>query len=206
MSLSLLKKPEPPKAPTPSEFQALVRPHLDSLRRFALSFAKNEVEADDLAQEALIKAFRFFHTFDGRSSLSTWLYTVARSVYLDSLRSRRSREQSHEVELEDARRDSSPNQEILMEQRESSAQLWAAIRRLEEPFRIALVLADIEELDYDTIAAIEGVAAGTVKSRVSRARSRLYAMLSPEKVSTESQTPGTPVASVSSNPKTGGMS
>jgi len=93
-----------------------------------------------------------------------------------------------------------------MEQRESSAQLWAAIRRLEEPFRIALVLADIEELDYDTIAAIEGVAAGTVKSRVSRARSRLYAMLSPEKVSTESQTPGTPVASVSSNPKTGGMS
>jgi RNA polymerase sigma-70 factor, ECF subfamily len=206
VSLSLLKKHEPTKAPTPSEFQALVRPYLDSLRRFALSFAKNAVEADDLAQEALIKAFRFFHTFDGRSSLSTWLYTVARSVYLDSLRSRRSREQSHEVELDDGRRDSSPNQELLMERCESSAQLWVAIRRLEEPFRIALVLADIEELDYDTIAAIEGVAVGTVKSRVSRARSRLYTMLSPEKTSAESEASGTPMAPISSNPKTGGNS
>jgi RNA polymerase sigma factor (sigma-70 family) len=203
VSLSVLKPPETRKAPTPSEFQALVRPHLASLRRFALSFAKNDVEADDLAQEALIKAFRFFHTFDGRSSLSTWLYTVARSVYLDSLRSRRSREQTHEVELDEGRRDSAPNQELLMQRFESSAQLWSAIRKLEEPFRIALVLADIEELDYQEIASIEGVAVGTVKSRVSRARSRLFELLSAE-TSPEDSPSGTVSPSISSNSQTGG--
>lgn len=204
MSLSLLRKTEPAAAPTAAKFQALVLPHLDSLRRFALSFAKNEVEADDLAQEALIKAFRSFHTFDGRSSLSTWLYTVARSVYLDSLRSRRHHEQSCEVEFEEERRDSSPNQELMLARHESHARLWTAIRKLEEPFRVALVLADIEELDYQDIAAIEGVAVGTVKSRVSRARTRLFDMLSVKSSDEDSTSPGTLVDTLSSNPKTGG--
>ena len=181
-----------------------MRPHLNSLRRFAWSFAKNEVEADDLAQEALIKAFRSFHTFDGRSSLATWLYTVARSVYLDSRRSRRHHEQSHEVEFDEDRRDSSPNQEILLARSESSARLWAAIRQLEEPFRVALVLADIEELDYQQIASIEGVAVGTVKSRVSRARARLFDILSSEATEASQAPTGTQMGSISSNSQTGG--
>lgn len=204
MSLSLLKRIEPAAAPTPAEFQALVLPHLNSLRRFALSFAKSDVEADDLAQEALIKAFRSFQTFDGRSSLSTWLYTVARSVYLDSLRSRRHHEQSREVEFDDERRDSSPNQELMLARHESRTRLWAAIRKLEEPFRVALVLADIEELDYQEIAAIEGVAVGTVKSRVSRARTRLFEMLSPENSDDGSALSGTQANDFSSNSQKGG--
>jgi RNA polymerase sigma-70 factor (ECF subfamily) len=196
--------PESTEARSPSDFQALVRPHMDSLRRFAWSFAKNEVEADDLAQEALIKAFRSFHTFDGRSSLSTWLYTVARSVYLDSRRSRRHNEQSHEVEFDEERRDSSPNQEILLARSESNARLWAAIRQLEQPFRIALVLADIEELDYQQIATIEGVAVGTVKSRVSRARARLFEILSTDNSEQSHSQSGTQSGSISSNSQTGG--
>lgn len=204
MSLSLLKKPESPELRSPAEFQALVRPHLDSLRRFAWSFAKDEIEADDLTQEALIKAFRSFGTFKGQSSLATWLYTVARSVYLDSRRSRRHHEQSREVEFDEGRRDSSPNQEALLARSESNAILWAAIRRLEEPFRVALVLADIEELDYPQIAAIEGVAIGTVKSRVSRARARLLDLLSAGTSEVTPTATGTSVGSSSSNTQTGG--
>ena len=68
------------RAGDPQAFQELIRPHLDALRRFVFSLSSNWQDADDIAQEALIKAFRAFPSFDGRASLSTWLYTVARSA------------------------------------------------------------------------------------------------------------------------------
>jgi hypothetical protein len=67
-------------------FGELIRPHVASVRRFAYAFARHWSDADDLAQDALLKAFRAIGGFEGRSSLSTWLYSVTRSVCHDHYR------------------------------------------------------------------------------------------------------------------------
>ena len=161
------------KAGDPLAFQELIRPHLDSLRRFVYSLSKNWQDADDIAQEALIKAFRAFPTFDGRASLSTWLYTVARSASIDWHRSRLGKAAQRENPLPSAHPTADPGLDEACSQRQDRDRLWRAIWRLEERNRIPLVLFEVEGLSYDEIAAIEGVPVGTVRSRISRARQAL---------------------------------
>lgn len=157
----------------PLAFEQLIRPHINSVRRFALSFAKNPVDADDLAQDALIKAYRSFHTFDGAAALTTWLYTVARSTFLDSRRGKLHKARGRERELDDAQPDDVPTQEARLGEREAAEQLWSAIRELDAKFRVPLVLADVEGMTYEEVASIEGVPIGTVRSRIARARAKL---------------------------------
>ena len=161
------------KAGDPLAFQELIRPHLDSLRRFVYSLSRNWQDADDIAQEALIKAFRSFPTFDGRASLSTWLYTVARSASIDWQRSRLGQAQQRENPLPSAHPAADPGLDEACSQRQECDRLWQAIWRLEERNRIPLVLFEVEGLSYDEIAAIEGVPVGTVRSRISRGRQAL---------------------------------
>ena len=68
-------------------FGELIRPHVPSVRRFAYAFARRWSDADDLAQEALLKAFRSMPSYEGRAALGTWLYSVTRSVCYDHYRS-----------------------------------------------------------------------------------------------------------------------
>ena len=155
-------------------FRALLGPQVASLRRLAFAFTGNWDEADDLAQEALVKAFRLLGSFEGRSQLSTWLYAVTRGVCRDWCRSRsvRQRVEAASVEGELSSSEGVP-QDRELEQRELGEQLWSAIQTLEPEFRSALVLCDIEGLSYGEIAEIEGVPVGTVRSRLNRARVRL---------------------------------
>jgi RNA polymerase sigma-70 factor (ECF subfamily) len=175
----------------PVAFQELIRPHLDSVRRFVFSLCSNWQDADDIAQEALIKAFRAFGTFDGRASLSTWLFTVARNANIDWHRSRLGRAAQREGELDEAHATPEPGQEQTCAAREEHEQLWAAIHRLEEHSRAVLVLFEIEGLSYEEIAAVEGIAVGTVRSRLSRARQQLKGLLA---TAEEIRAPGTPAA------------
>jgi RNA polymerase sigma-70 factor (ECF subfamily) len=151
-------------------FQALVQPHLNSIRRFARSFCKNDSDADDLAQDALVKAYRSFSSFDGRSSLSTWLYTIAKHQFLDHRRGKLFHWRQRETELEESDPASQPNPEALVGERERVDLLWTALHRIDEKFRTPLVLAELEGLSYDEVAAIEVVPIGTVRSRIARER------------------------------------
>lgn len=162
----------------PLAFEELVRPHLSAIRRFALSFCRNPTDADDLAQDALIKAFRSFGTYDGRAALPTWLYTVARSTFLDSLRGRLVRARGREDEIDETASDSERPPEGLLEERQQAEQLWDAIRALPPRFRVPLLLSDVEGMSYADIAEVEGVPIGTVRSRISRARDQLANRLS----------------------------
>jgi RNA polymerase sigma-70 factor (ECF subfamily) len=157
-------------------FEELVRPHLDSLRRFVFSLTSNWNDADDITQEALIKAFRSFGTFDGRAALSTWLYTVARSSAVDWHRSRMGKPRA-DVPLTLSLVDDVEGHDELLASKQGVDQLWGAIRKLDEKQRTALVLFDIEGLSYQEIAEIEGVPLGTVRSRLSRARAELQGLL-----------------------------
>lgn len=163
------------RAGDPLAFEELIRPHLDSVRRFVFSFSSNWQDADDITQEALIKAFRAFPSFDGRAAVSTWLYTVARTAAIDWHRSRISRR----GECDLLAPESHPGTQMQRGQDDAVAgkqeveRLWAAIQRLDDRSRVPLVLFEIEGLSYDEIAEVEQVPVGTIRSRLSRARQHL---------------------------------
>jgi RNA polymerase sigma-70 factor (ECF subfamily) len=161
----------------PRAFEDLVRPHLDSVRRFAYSFSHDWAEADDLAQEALVKAFRSLDRFDGRSSLLTWLYAVAKHVFIDSLRGRAHRMRLRETELDTAAIAAGDTQDVLLERKQATERLWAALRQLDPMFRTAVVLVDVEGMSYEEVAEVEGIPIGTVRSRVARGRARLVELV-----------------------------
>ncbi len=161
-------------------FEQLVSTHLGLVRRYARAFVDQEHDADDLAQEALLKAYRSLRQFRYQSSFGTWLYTVFRSVFLDSMRSRAGRERSLTVDLErrdDGEGEHAPAADELLAREQERRRVWRAIREVPVEFRTALVLFDIEGCSYDEVAAIEGVAVGTVKSRLSRGRAHLARLL-----------------------------
>jgi RNA polymerase sigma-70 factor (ECF subfamily) len=158
-------------------FGAMVRPLIPRVRRFAQSFAHQGVDADDLAQEALLKAYRSIGSFEGRSKLSTWLYSITRTVGLDLIRSRQHRDRQADRPLPDELPDESESQEALLQGKNEADLLWAALRRLDPEYRVAIVLADVEGLSFDEIAEIEGIPVGTAKSRASRGRDRLASLL-----------------------------
>jgi RNA polymerase sigma-70 factor (ECF subfamily) len=161
------------QAGDPQAFQELIRPHLAALRRFVYSLSSNWQDADDIAQEALIKAFRAFPSFDGRASLSTWLYTVARSASIDWHRSRMGQASQRENPLPSTHPAAEPGQDEACSHQQDRERLWHAIQGLDERNRVPLVLFEVEGLSYEEIAAIEAVPVGTIRSRLSRARLEL---------------------------------
>jgi len=161
-------------------FEQLVASHLGLVRRYARAFASYEAEADDLAQDALLKVYRSLRLFQCQSAFSTWLYTVVRSVYLDAVKNRSARERARERVLESwdtAQEPTAPAADELLSREQDRHRVWQALRQVPTEFRSALVLFDIEGRSYDEIAAIEGVPVGTVKSRLSRGRSHLKRLL-----------------------------
>jgi RNA polymerase sigma-70 factor (ECF subfamily) len=188
-------------------FEQLLAGHLPRIRRYARAFASSEPDADDLAQDALVRIYRNLRSFRYQSSFSTWLYALVRNVFLDSGKGRAGRRRTLEEPLEAHHQEhgggARPDDEALAE--EERRRVWAAIRQLPAEFRSALVLFDIEGCTYDEVAAIEGIAIGTVKSRLHRARGLLRELLgeaSPvagDDLDGAGRDPGTPEGSVSSN-------
>ena len=141
------------------------------------SFSSNWQDADDIAQEALLKAFRAFPNFDGRASLSTWLYTVVRSASIDWHRSRLGQASQRENALPSVHPAPQLSQDEACSQQQDRERLWQAIQRLDERYRVPLVLFEVEGQSYEEIAAIEAVPVGTIRSRLSRGRQELRELL-----------------------------
>ena len=162
-------------------FGELIAPHVPSVRRFAYAFARRWSDADDLAQEALLKAFRAIGSYEGRAALGTWLYSVTRSVCYDHYRSKLAHARGAEDPLdelgESAQVSPLPGPDRQLEARDDAELLWRALKALPAEFRVPLVLFEIEGLGYEEIANVEGVPIGTVRSRLSRARQQLRAQL-----------------------------
>jgi RNA polymerase sigma-70 factor (ECF subfamily) len=184
-------------------FGELIRPHVPSVRRFAFAFARQWSDADDLAQEALIKAYRAFAGFEGRSSLVTWLYSVTRSVCYDHYRSKLARARATEDPLDEhaemAPASGEAGPERALETKDDAALLWRALKTLPTEFRVPLVLFEIEGLSYEAIANVEGVPVGTIRSRLSRGRQQLENLLAQPDPRTRPQR-GTAASAHSSNP------
>jgi RNA polymerase sigma-70 factor (ECF subfamily) len=156
-------------------FGQLVRRYQDRLFNSLLRMLDQPQEAEDVAQEAFVQAYLKLDTFEGRSSFYTWLYRIAVHVARNRQRQRRPAALIDEVELaagaEQIDPSEWPGERLLREER--AGQIQAALRRLGEQHRTVLVLRDVEDFDYQTIARLLNISVGTVRSRLHRARSAL---------------------------------
>ena len=142
------------------------------LRAFARSLCGNRDRADDLVQETLFKAWNHLDSFKEGTNLKAWLFTILRNTYFSERRKRR-----REVEDADgayaARLATHPAQHGHMDMQD----FRAALVRLPDDQREALILVGAAGFSYEEAAEISGCAVGTIKSRVNRARNRLATML-----------------------------
>ena len=149
-------------------FATLVRHYDDGLRALAFRVLGDRERMDDALQEAYVKAFRALPGFRGESSLGTWLYRIAYNACLDEL------ERSRRVvpfpfgQTDEA--DSRADPELHVSGRDA---VVAALAVLTPPDRAAVLLVDVHGFTYEETAAVLGVPAGTVGSRLNRARSTL---------------------------------
>lgn len=163
-------------------FEQIIGPHLDSVRRFSYAFARDWVDADDLCQEALLKAFRSIHLYRDEAAFSTWLYSVTRSACFDWYKTRQSKHRLLACTLSPDLIDERNEQDSRLDTSLAAARTWAAIKRLKLTYRVPLVLFEIEGMSYQEIARVERIQVGTVRSRLARARAQLKRMLEVEEV------------------------
>jgi RNA polymerase sigma-70 factor (ECF subfamily) len=156
-------------------FEELYRAHAGKLFSVACRMVGNPADAEDLLQEIFLSAHRKLDGFRGDSALGTWLYRLATNHCLDHLRSRAARMNQVTDALEDE-----PGQAAgrsLAEQTVTKMDLERALARLPEGCRAAFVLHDVQGLEHREVAEVLGVAEGTSKSQVHKARQRLRALL-----------------------------
>lgn len=163
-------------------FEELIRPHEKKVYNIALKLVKNEHDAYDLAQEALLKVYKALENFEYKSNFSTWLYRITYNTCLDFLRKEKKNWQvSLDEEKEDGVKleieDKSPTPEIAFEAKMTRQMISEAMDELDEVQRAVVVLRDVEGLTYDEIASLTDLNIGTVKSRINRGRTKLKALL-----------------------------
>jgi RNA polymerase sigma factor (sigma-70 family) len=158
-----------------AEFQAVVLANLDSLYNYARVLTGRRWEAEDLLQEALVRAFRAFASFDRNLSAKAWLFKIMKNAYID--RGRRERARSVEEDWSIYPVPLSPDPEDLLMRMLTAEAVREGIRRLPPVWREVVELREIEGLSYQEIAEVIGKPIGTVMSRLSRGRDLLRAVL-----------------------------
>lgn len=162
-------------------FEREVLPHLDSIYAMALRLARNPEDANDLLQDTVLRAYRFFHQFTPGTNSRAWVLTILfnnfRNGYRKSGREQVSQSEAEfteRLEAESLAADQTPsNPEALAFANVMEPEVTAALDSIPEEFRAALLLVDMQELSYQEVAGVLEVPVGTVKSRVSRGRSLL---------------------------------
>ncbi|MFL6717686.1 MAG: sigma-70 family RNA polymerase sigma factor [Burkholderiaceae bacterium] len=172
--------------PAKSErFQATVMPYLNSAFNLASWLTRNSNDAQDVTQEACLRAFKFFDGFHGEDARS-WLLAIVRNTFYTWYQENRGQkgnasfdEEIHSLEAADAAymeyMDNNP--ETLLARKDSERLLQQALDALPLEFREVIVLRELEGLSYKQIAGIVGVPIGTVMSRLGRGRKLLAKML-----------------------------
>ncbi|HEY6061004.1 MAG TPA: sigma-70 family RNA polymerase sigma factor [Gemmatimonadales bacterium] len=180
--------PSPAPAPSPRspedrragfEREALV--HLDSLYRLALRLSGNEADAEDLVQEAMLRAYRSWERYTPGTNAKGWLLTILRHLFINEYRRKRRHPESVDLDtiepfaLLDEKQEEDPQTAFF--DRIVDEEVLRAVDQLPEAFREAVMLSDVEGLSYEEIAKVLEVPVGTVKSRLYRGRRLLQGKL-----------------------------
>lgn len=164
-------------------FEQAILPHLDAAFNLARWILNNDQDAEDLVQEAYLRAFKYFPSYQGGSSRA-WLLTIVRNVCYTWLHQNRARE--IELELKEelsseaiaAGAPEAANPESFLEMQTDHQRVARALEKLPAGYRELIVLREMEGMSYKEIALIGGIPIGTVMSRLARARQRLKECLS----------------------------
>ena len=159
-------------------FEELYRAHAGKLYSLTFRMLGNAADAEDMLQEIFLSAHRKLDGFRGESALGTWLYRLATNQCLDHLRSRAAKTTHLTDAIDDEPSLSDARSHGIADRTVARMDLERAIARLPEGARAAFVLHDIQGLEHQEVAAALGIAEGTSKSQVHKARLRLRAFLS----------------------------
>lgn len=164
------------------EFEATALPHLDALYNIALGLCRDASEAEDLVQETIVRAYRFFHRYERGTNCKAWLFKILRNAFINGYRSSRRRPEAISFDLIEGRSEALLREDALTatrnpEELAANARLGREVRdalnRLPPDFRMVVVLAFVEGYTYKEIATIMSCPIGTVMSRLFRARQTL---------------------------------
>lgn len=154
-----------------ARFEQIVVPHLGAAYNLSRWLTRNDTDAQDVVQEAYLRAFKFFGSYHGGDSRS-WLLTIVRNTCYTWLQQNRARELTTEFD-EEIHSTESGNPETLLLEGANKQLLKQALEELPVAFREVVILRELEGLSYKEIADITDVPVGTVMSRLARARKRL---------------------------------
>ena len=149
------------------------------IRRYLYGVCGNWHEAEDLTQDALLKAWNKRSSFDGRCKVQTWIFTIARNHWRDRLRRRRVRPQETAMDQAPIAADPQPGPPALAQRGELAQAVEIALADLPEAQREALALRESQGLTFEQIGQLLGVPAATIKSRVRYALMKLADALKP---------------------------
>ncbi len=167
------------------QFETEALPHLDLLFTTAMHLTRNRDDADDLCQETMLRAYRFFHQYSPGTDCRAWLLTIMYNAFRSSYSRRQGREQlsastqefERAIDAESNQNASQADPQQLLIRSGLDEDVEKALDSLPEEFRTALLLVDVNDLSYAQAAQTLDVPIGTVRSRLSRARSMMrYAL------------------------------
>jgi len=155
--------------------------YIDSLYRYAMVLTRNRTDAEDLVQETYVRAIEAYGRLRENSNVKGWLFTILRNLWLNQLRRVRSGPQflegDGEIHVVEGIAGNLPDAHSVLEGQEDARRVRAAIGQLPSEFQEVLILREFEDLSYQEIATITNCPAGTVMSRLARARGKLRVLL-----------------------------
>lgn len=173
------------------DFQRQILEYSNALYGMAFSLTRNRADAEDLVQEASIKAFRAYASFQPGTNFRAWIFTILRNAFINEYRRRKSRPESVSLDAEDgfsyyaqagaAVEMGNNTAERLLDPRRAGEyfgdEIMHALQALPEEYREVIFLSDVQDLTYAETSQVLSVPVGTVRSRLSRGRSALQKSL-----------------------------
>jgi RNA polymerase sigma-70 factor (ECF subfamily) len=168
-------------------WETLVRSHTRRVYGFCYRFTGRDSEAQDLTQEVFLRVFRSLKSYrSDEGAFATWLARVSRNLLIDHYRRTKQDRSTDSIEEQlpmiEERAATSARPEGLLAGREASEVLQAALQRLSPDLREAVILRDLQEMEYREIAEVLNIPEGTVKSRLNRGRAELARVLRQQRI------------------------
>lgn len=161
-------------------FDEEIIPHMDALYNFALRLTTDPNDAEDLVQDTIVKAFRFFNSYEKGTNAKAWMFRILKNSFINNYR--KTSKKPAEVDYDEvspyyesirAERTETSDLENLMFREMMDDDLSSALTRLPEDFRTVVLLCDVEGYTYEEIANMLDVPIGTIRSRLHRGRNLL---------------------------------
>ncbi|MDG5766853.1 sigma-70 family RNA polymerase sigma factor [Balneolales bacterium ANBcel1] len=168
-----------------NDFNDEILPHLDAIYNFALKLTANENDAEDLVQDTIVKAFRFFSSYEKGTNAKGWLFRILKNSYINNYR--KASKQPTRVDYDEiepfyesirSEQSNTTDLESSMYGQMMDDDISSALSSLPEDFRTVVLLCDVEGFTYEEISNMLDVPIGTIRSRLHRGRNLLKAQLS----------------------------